>query len=413
MIATVSADFSASIPSDSQAAAARSHWLEGIYFVPSPDISDETRWAINQGRAMPLWEGLMAILHGLERKGSTDTIKAASRRGMIEHMGVNGIAKAIHMSPTAVLRQLRHLEKVVGIVATDQRDFTLETDPVTGKIVRNYAKAEPKSVTITIKPHHLRPARAAQAVRAGTPGSSPKATGDTHEPTARTVIPQGRNERVSKERISKEIRSFGTNRRPTSAGPLGRPAASAAKADNPSRQAAPPPLSRNEQLLDELRREEARKKVPMRVRKYADGLGWSENEVKALWKTAWQELKRLVEERGIDKPEYNRLRRFLQAPERATISLPPELEKARQEALAEFQREDDAKAEKDRQANESWKRFMSELSERKQQAAPTPPTAFDCRQAVTEAVSASDEPQEEFDQESARAAALEALRHSA
>jgi hypothetical protein len=360
---------------------------------------------------MPLWEGLMAILHGLERKGSTDSIKAASRRGMIEHMGVNGIAKAIHMSPTAVLRQLRHLETVVGIIATDQRDFTLETDPVTGKIVRNYAKAEPKSVTITIKPHHLRPARAAQAVRAGTPGSSPKATGDTHEPTARTVIPQGRNERVSKERISKEIRSFGTNRRPTSAGPLGRPAASAAKADNPSRQAAPPPLSRNEQLLDELRREKAQKELPYRVRKYADGLGWSENEVKALWKTAPKELQRIVQERDLDNPRHSGFSRsHLRASEPAVISLPPELEKARQEAFDEFQREDEARAEKDKKDRESLERW---LSERKQQAASTPPTGFELRQAVTEAVSINEEPQEEFDQESARAAALEALRHSA
>lgn len=410
MIAAVSADFSASTSSDSQAAPERSHWLEGIYFVPSPDISDETRWAINQGRAMPLWEGLMAILHGLERKGSTDSIKAAARAGMIEHMGVNGIAKAIHMSPTAVLRQLRHLEKVVGIVATDQRDFTLETDPATGKIVRNYAKAEPKAVTITIKPHHLRPARAAQAVRAGTPGSSPKATGDTHEPTARNQNPQGRNERVSKERISKEIRSFGTNRRPTSAGPLGRPAASAAKADNPSRQTAPPPLSRNEQLLDELRREKAQKELPYRVRKYADGLGWSENEVKALWQTAAQELKRLVEERGIDKPGYSRLRRLLPTPERATINLTPELENARQEALQAFHRADEAKAEQDKREREEWERQYAEL---KRRAASTQPTEFELRQAVTKAVSVNEEPQDEFDQESARAAALEALRHSA
>lgn len=254
MIAAVSADFSATTEPDTKAATEPQHWLTGIYFVPSPDLSDETRWAINQGRSMPLWEGLMSILHHLERKGATDEIRAAARAGRIEHMGVNGIAKVIHLDPKTVLRQLRHLEKVVGIVATDQRDFTLETDPATGRIVRNYARAEPKSITMAIKPHHLRPAKAIQATRTGTPGTTLKAKGGTGRTPLNPEKLQGRNACVPKEtNLQRGSFPSETNRRTSSAGPLGRPAASSAKSTHqrpPDRIVnRPPPAPRPDRMV--------------------------------------------------------------------------------------------------------------------------------------------------------------------
>lgn len=291
MITAVSADFSQSEAAST--AETLPHWLHGIYFVPSPDISDETRWAINKGRAMPLWEGLMALLHNLERKGSTEAIRAAARAGRIEHMGVNGIAKAIHMTPAAVLRQMRHLEQTVGIVATDQRDYTLEKNPVTGRIIRNYAKAEPKTVTVTVKQNHLRPGRAVQSQRPGTHETALGSSAGTHETALERMNPQGGNRRVSKERTSKEVRSFGTNRRPIAAGPQGRPASTSAKASPQS----PPDWQRQAE-------EEQRQRDRQRVAEFmAHGTGMPVIEVAALWKADPDELKRRCVTAGIMTPE--------------------------------------------------------------------------------------------------------------
>lgn len=219
-----------SVPSDSTAP---HHWLLGRYYVKTPDLSDETRWEISQGRAWPVFNGLMVLLHDLERRG-TEQQQLAAVAGRIEHLGVNGLAESIRMSPTAILRQLRFLERI-GIVRTTQATFTVETDPATGRIVRNYAKAPPKVIELTLTDRHYRPTGRAKAAKGDTHETTARRQGDTHETTRTVRNPQGRNECVPRERTSREVRSSGTNRRQDASGPLGRPESPAAKA-NPGEQ---------------------------------------------------------------------------------------------------------------------------------------------------------------------------------
>lgn len=415
--AAVSAIVSASIPATA-AAPERTHWLQGIYFIPSPDISDETRWAINQGRAMPLWEGLMALLHNLERKGATESIRDAAAAGRLDHLGVNGIAKAIHMSPTAVLRQLRHLERVVGIVATDQKDFTLEADPVTGKIVRNYARAEPKAITITVKEHHLRPAKAVQAKRQVTHEPNARQSRGTHEPNAK-----GRNLRVRNRCVPIEPNlqrgsvPMEPNRRRNAAVPQERPAASAAKAstrrdpysESRQQQAAPPtpPPDPQQAWRQQGEEERRRKERNARIELYSAGLGMSHMEVRALWMAAPQELERLVKAAGLDcrtPGERSRKLRELRfrEPIVPTLNLNPDQEAARSEAMANLQREADEKATREA---EEMAAFRQQLRRVDQSGA-----AFSIRKATTEAISLHDEPGEPLTDDQQQASIEQAKR---
>ena len=266
------------------------HWLEGIYFIRSPDISNETREAINKGKSMPLWEALQGLLHDLERRGATPAIKAAAVAGRIDHLGIKGIAKAIKMSPTTVLRQVRHLEGVVGIIETDQRDYTRESDPATGKIVRNYARAEPKAVIVTIKPHHLRPARAVQSTRRKAPEPNPKSQGGCIEPNPKTGKDRVRNWLDSKEsNLHRGLIPSESNGRPASAGPLGRPASSSAEAH-----AAPP--AEPDWLV-----RERQARTQMITENVAYVLGMPADEVTAIkGQKGLPEIERLLREAGVE-----------------------------------------------------------------------------------------------------------------
>lgn len=412
--AAVSAIVSASTPATA-AAPERTHWLQGIYFIPSPDISDETRWAINQGRAMPLWEGLMALLHNLERKGATESIRDAAAAGRLDHLGVNGIAKAIHMSPTAVLRQLRHLERVVGIVATDQKDFTLEADPVTGKIVRNYARAEPKAIRITVKEHHLRPAKAVQAKRQATHEPNPRQSGGTHEPNAKGQNLRVRNRCVPIEpNLQRGSVPMEPNRRRNAAVPQERPAASAAKAStrrdpySESRQRPAAPQPDPQQAWRQQGEEERRRKeMAARIELYSVGLGMSPMEVRALWRAAPQELKRMVEAAGLDcrtPGERSRKLRELRfrEPTVPSLNLNPDQEAARMEAMATLQREADEKATREA---EEMAAFRQQLRRVDQSGA-----AFSIRKATTEAMSLHDEPGEPLTDDQQQASIEQAKR---
>ena len=224
MISAVSEASATSTESDSTAVR---HWLRDRYFVPVPDLSDETRWEISQGRAWPVFMGMMTLLHDLERRG-TEQQQAAAVAGRITHLGVNGLAAAVQMSPTAVLRQLRFLERI-GLIRTTQATFTNEVDEATGRIVRNYAKAPPKVIELTLTDRHFRPSGRTSGPRRDTHETNPRRQGDTHETNPKTRNPRVRNECVPRERTSKEVRSSGTNRRQDASGPLGRPETPAAK----------------------------------------------------------------------------------------------------------------------------------------------------------------------------------------
>jgi hypothetical protein len=415
MIAAVSPEVSASL----EPAAEPTHWLRGRYFVPLPDLSDETRQAINKGRAAATWVEILARLRDLERRGPDDQTKQAAEAGRIEGLGVNGLAAAVGCSHTTALKHLRHLESL-GLIRTEQAAFTLEADQVTGRIRRNYAKAPPKVIVVTIEDRHCRPCRASGTRRGDTPGTGPRATGDTPETVRKGVNPQDRNWRVSKERTSKEVRSFGTNKRRTAAGPGKGPAAAAAGAGGQrpampaAKHASPPTLGwsswsdpatcakgrefvnaiaatlnmtpadvaavpkgpkRHELIeryfkakeaappeprpMNRLRREQALRRIPFRVARYAKGLGWSEIEVKALWRVAPKELERLVNQRDLDSPRVIH-QGICTDVEPATITLSDDLERARQEALQALEQAAEQERQEQARKDAEWDQLMAE-----------------------------------------------------
>lgn len=295
MIAAISEDLSAATTATQEPA----HWLGGRYFVPLPDLSDETRKAIYAGRSSSAWIEITTRLRYLERRGTDDQTRQAAVTGRIEGLGVNGLAAAIGCSHTTALKHLRHLESL-GLIRTEQGEFTTEIDAATGRIRRNYAKAPPKVIVVTIEDRHCRPCRASGTRRGDTPGTSLKATGDTPETGRNAPSSQARNWRHSKERTSKEVRSFGTNRRRTAAGPLGRPAAAVAKT-NPQQ---PPEPAWQRQAA-----EEERERTRQRAAEFmAEGLGLPVIEVIGLWKADSQGLKQRCVAAGIMTPEGNWIR---------------------------------------------------------------------------------------------------------
>jgi hypothetical protein len=183
----------------------------------------------------------MVLLHDLERRG-TEQQQLAAVAGRIEHLGVTGLAAAIgpgmsnakRMSTKAVLRQLRFLERQ-GFVRTTQGTFTTETD-AEGKIRKNYAKAPPKVIELTLTDRHMRPTGPVSEPRRSRceTHQGPKAVGcETHPKAPRTRV---RNAPVPKDSDLQRDRSpLDSDRRQDASGPRKGPDTPAAKA-NPGEQ---------------------------------------------------------------------------------------------------------------------------------------------------------------------------------
>jgi hypothetical protein len=319
MIAAVSPEVAASL----EPAAEPTHWLRGRYFVPLPDLSDETRQAINKGRATAVWLEIIARLRDLERRGQDDQARRAAVSGRIEGLGVNGLAAAVGCSHTTALKHLRHLESL-GLIRTEQAEFTVEADPATGKIRRNYAKAPPKVIVVTVEDRHCRPCRASATRRGDTPGTSPRATGDTPETGGKADHPQARNWRVSKDgNLHRGSHPLDGNKRRTAAGPLGRPAAAAAKAQRGQRQEPPAkgatepgsvdPAGEWQRKADQEARDRNRQELAQFI---APHLGMAVIEVIGLWSAAPDDLKSRCIAAGILTPEGKFTERLKQRPAR-------------------------------------------------------------------------------------------------
>lgn len=298
MIAAATADISG----PEAATAEPTHWLQGRYFIPLPDLSDETRQAIYAGRAAAAWMELVTRLKSLERRGPDEQTRLAAVTGRIEGLGVNGLAASLRCSHTTALKHLRHLEQI-GLIRTEQGAFTTELDEATGRIKRNYAKAPPKVIIVTIEDRHCRPTRASGTRRGDTPGTSPRATGGTPETGRKDSNSQARNWRHSKDaNLQRGLHPLDANRRRTTAGPHGRPAAAAAKAEKGKRSPAPSPPSETtwqRQAHDEQRERNRRQWADFISR----GLKMPLMEVIALWQADGEELKRLCVAAGIMTPE--------------------------------------------------------------------------------------------------------------
>lgn len=302
MVAAVSPNENDSSP----AAAEPTHWLNGRYFVCLPDLSDETRRAIYAAGASALWIEITTRLRDLERRGKEPAERQAAFTGRLEALGVKGLAAAIGCSPTTVLKHLRSLE-ALGLIRTEQGAFVNEADPVTGKIRRNYAKAPPKVIVVTIQDRHCRPSRASQTRQPRQEAPPPKTDPKNPEPRANSC-------RVSKEpNLQRGSVPLEPNRRRTAAGPFGRPAAAAAKAGQKQSAAPPDPKASWQEQADEEALERARKAM---VEHFAAGLNMHPLEVIALWKAQPDELKRQAVEAGLLTPEgkiiraSTRIRRF-------------------------------------------------------------------------------------------------------
>lgn len=139
-----------------------------------------------------------------------------------------------------------------------------------------------------------------------------------------------------------------------------------------AKEAAPPeprPMNRLrspavQSQLDELRREQALKQIPFRVARYAKGLGWSEIEVKALWRVAPKELERLVNERQLDSTRVIH-QGICTDVEPATITLSDDLERARQEALQALEQAAEQERRVKAEQDAEHERFMAEINRRR------------------------------------------------
>lgn len=347
-----------SVPSDSTAPR---HWLEGRYFYCSPDWSDEARWTLYQGGAKTAIDTICNVLHDLERRG-TEPQRAAARAGRIEHLGVTGLANFAtgvssetgkQMSTKAMLRQLRFLERQ-GFIRTWQPKFTVEVDPVTGKISKNYAKVPPKVIELTLKDWHFRPTRPVSEPRRSRceTHQGPKAVGcETHPKAPRDRV---RNVPVPKDSDLQRDRSpSDSDRRQDASVPLGRPETPAAKANPGSGTTG---LSeRREEVIrsfyDPHDRASRQRLFAAYVSNCAKSLRITEAEVIEIGKRDKGELVRRLQDAGCDPATGRRIRHRVTDEERA----------------AEMQRR---------------------LDER---------TGLNVRQAVTAAVSLHDEPQEARD----------------
>ena len=323
MIAAISPE---KIPSEPPAAPPK-HWLDGRYFVPLPDLADETRQAIYAGRAAAAWMEITTRLRSLERRGPDEQAKRAAVTGRIEGLGVNGLAAALGCSHTTALKYLRHLESL-GLIRTEQGAFTTELDPATGRIKRNYAKAPPKVIVVAIEDRHCRPCRPSETRRGDTPGTSPKASGDTPETGGKVPHSQDRNWRHSRERTSKEVRSYGTNKRRTAAGPQERPAA--AVATKRGLQAGPvDPAGEWQRQADEAAQRRAKEH---QIERLANGLGVPAIEVVALMRANPAELRRIAIEAGILTPD-GQFVRILSGRQSLTAGPPPAVSSTARDAI--------------------------------------------------------------------------------
>jgi len=165
--AVPAADFpaaNADSPASSTPAKAGGHWLTGRFFVPLPDLSDETCWIITKGKAWPAFIAILRLLKREELKGRTEEARADATNGRLT-VGINRLTRATGCVSATMLRQVRFLERQ-GIIRTHKGEceVTQEVDPATGKITtKRGGKVPPKVILITLADHHFRPAKPTKA----------------------------------------------------------------------------------------------------------------------------------------------------------------------------------------------------------------------------------------------------------
>ncbi len=269
------------------------HFLNGLYFVPVPDFSDETVWTINQGRAWPALMAVLRALHDQHRRGRTEEIRADAAGGRLT-IGLKALARASreqkseNIQTTAILRQLRFLERA-GILRMHDGERVIERDPATGKILKGRGRTPPKVIIMTLSRSMMRGGRRA-AETGSNRSQKPEETGLIRSLRRRDV--RDRNDPPSKETPTEGV-SFGNTGRREHPAQGGRP--------SPPPQAQRQPASgrpEEEQLSAE--EQTRRSQQHYLAGKYAEGLGITYDEVVALWKNDHKAFLGRLQRAGID-----------------------------------------------------------------------------------------------------------------
>lgn len=100
---------------------------EGIYFVPTPELSDEIEREINARQCRGTWEAFWNALHDNKRRGPTQAIRHAASIGILDDVGVMGLHRRSGLSPKTIRRHLTILVEMglLGVVRPAVSTFTI------------------------------------------------------------------------------------------------------------------------------------------------------------------------------------------------------------------------------------------------------------------------------------------------
>lgn len=177
-----------------------SEWF--VYLVP--DIRDETAAEITKAKAWPAFNAVFRLLRYRARKASTAKARAAAESGVLDNVGIRGLARSIGTSSKAMSRQIAALQ-AIGILAAFRPPASMTRDPDTGKMVRRPAKAgrvEAARIVLTLGDDHRKPANKQGFDRPSKPPGRAKGPRVARsplrvDPTPSRADPKGRSDTTS------------------------------------------------------------------------------------------------------------------------------------------------------------------------------------------------------------------------
>lgn len=271
----------------------QAHFLNGIYFVPVPDLSDEAVHTINAGKAMPAFIGILRALHHQGRKGRTEDIRADARLGRLT-IGINALARGNGMTDAAIRRQLTYLQRV-GIIRVHDGEREPERDPVTGRIVKGRGRTPPKVIVMTLTRDLMRPSREGRQVTPSNPSQRPEETPTKRSQRGRDH--RDRNRPPSRDANSKEFASSGCKGTADTGGPLEAAGTAAPEAQNRPADGRPDAGRRPPPAALTLAEREAHR---LRCERMGRALGMTALEVHAAGLADRDALRARVEAAGLD-----------------------------------------------------------------------------------------------------------------
>ena len=262
------------------------HFLQGYYFVPMPDLNDETIWTINAGRSMPALIAVLRALHDQHRRGRNEEIRADAAGGRLT-IGLKALSRANGMQTSSLLRQLRFLERA-GLLKAHEGERVVERDPVTGKILKGRGRTPPKVIVMTLDRSMMRGGRRA-AETGRIPSQKPEETGRI--PSLSPHALRDGKRPPSREHTHKgcvPMEHTGRREHPAQGG----------RSAPPPQADKQPAAGRPEESPADAQARQAKNEHLARL--YAEGLGITYAEVVDLWKHDQQTLAGRLKNAGID-----------------------------------------------------------------------------------------------------------------